>query len=82
MRDGRNRARRISSKGGVGKIENLRREARHDLGKWAECLLAMLGNESQETDAEFIRAFVGAALLAETMHDVRQIKRLLTPKKK
>jgi len=42
----------------------------------------MFGNESQETDAEFIRAFVGAALLAEAMHDVRQIKRLLTPKKK
>jgi len=41
----------------------------------------MLGNESQESDAEFARAFAGATLLAETMHDVRQIKRLLTPKK-
>jgi hypothetical protein len=41
----------------------------------------MLGNESQETDAEFVRAFVGATLFAEAMHDVRQIKRLLTPPK-
>lgn len=41
----------------------------------------MFGNESQETDAEFVRAFAGAVLLAEAMHDVRQIKRLLTPKK-
>lgn len=48
---------------------------------WAECLLAMLGNESQGTDAEAVRALTGASLLAETMHDVRQIKRLLTPKK-
>ena len=76
------RARGIQAKGGFGKIETLRREARHDLGKWAECLLATLGNESQRTDSEFIRAFVGAALVAEMMHDVRQIKRLLTPKDK
>ena len=42
----------------------------------------MLGNESQETDAEYVRAYTGAVLLAEAMHDVRQIKRLLTPKDK
>ena len=44
-------------------------------------MLSMFGNESQETDAEFVRALTGATLLAEAMHDVRQIKRLLTPKK-
>ena len=60
----------------------MRRDARHDLGVWAQCLLAMFGNESQDTDPEFVRAFTGATLLAEAMHDVRQIKRLLTPKKK
>lgn len=42
----------------------------------------MLGNESQETDAEYVRAYTGALLFAEAMHDVRQIKRLLTPKDK
>jgi hypothetical protein len=47
---------------------------------WAECLLAMFGNESQGTDAEVVRALTGASMLAEAMHDVRQIKRLLTPK--
>lgn len=52
------------------------------MGKWAECLLAYVGNETQETDAEHIRAFTGAMLIADMMHDVRQIKRLLTPKKK
>jgi hypothetical protein len=41
----------------------------------------MVGNEAQETDAEFVRAYTGAMLFAEAMHDVRQIKRLLTPKK-
>jgi len=60
----------------------LRREAKADVGKWAECLLAYVGNETQETDAEHIRAFTGAMLIADMMHDVRQIKRLLTPKKK
>jgi hypothetical protein len=44
--------------------------------------LAALGNEAQRTEAETIRAYAGAVLIAETMHDVRQIKRLLTPKKK
>jgi len=41
----------------------------------------MLGNESQRTDAEFIRAFVGATLLAEAMHDLKQIRRALTKKR-
>jgi len=40
----------------------------------------MLGNESQETDAEYVRAFTGATLLAEGINDLRQIKRLLSPK--
>ena len=43
-------------------------------------MLAMFGNESQETDAELVRAFTGALLLAEAMHEVRQIKRSLTKK--
>lgn len=41
----------------------------------------MLGNENQETDAEYVRAYTGAVLFAEAMHDVRQIKRLLTAPK-
>jgi len=40
----------------------------------------MRGTEP-ETDAELIRAHVGAVLMAECMHNVRQIKRLLTPPK-
>jgi len=44
-------------------------------------LLAALGNEDQETDAELIRAQVGAMMLAEVIHDVKQIKRLLSPAK-
>ncbi len=64
-----------------GKITELRRKARRDLGLWASCLLSMLGREDFETDAEYVRAYTGAVLLAEALHDVRQIKRLLTPKK-
>lgn len=45
-------------------------------------MLAMIGNETQSTDAEAVRAWTGAVLFAEMMHDVRQIKRLLTPKDK
>ena len=41
-------------------------------------MLAALGNESQATDAEHIRAMVGAVMMAELIHDVRQIKRLLS----
>ncbi len=44
-------------------------------------MLAALGNGSQDSEAEYVRAFTGAVLFAEAMHDVRQIKRLLTPKK-
>lgn len=61
-----------SSHGGVGgKIGQLRGEARRDLGLTAACLLAALGSEEQETDAEIIRAHTGAIWLAETLHGVR-----------
>lgn len=42
--------------------------------------MAAMGTEDQETDAEYIRAFVGATYIAEATHDVRQIRRLLTLK--
>lgn len=48
---------------------------------YAELLLAMLGNESQATDAERARALAGASLFAEALHDLRQIRRLLSPAK-
>jgi len=44
----------------------------------------MFGDESQAKitdDADAARAFTGALFLAELTHDVRQIKRLLTPAK-
>ncbi len=46
----------------------------------AACLLAALKNETHETDPEHVRSYAGAMLLAELVHDVRQIRRLLTPK--
>lgn len=39
-----------------------------------------MGNESQDTDAEYARAFTGAMYIAETMHDVKNILRALTKK--
>jgi len=38
----------------------------------------MLGFEEHDDDEQYSRAFAGAMLLAETLHDVRQIKRLLS----
>lgn len=52
----------------------LRREARDDAGIAAACLLAALGNEWQETDPEFIRAYTGALLLAEGLQDLRLMR--------
>jgi len=37
-----------------------------------------LGNEEHATDAELVRAVAGASLLAEALHEVRQIRRLLS----
>lgn len=69
---------RVPAEGIGGKIRELRRIARAEYGASAACLLAALGNESQETDAEHVRAMVGAVMMAELIHDVRQIKRLLS----
>lgn len=73
-------ARRRSSAGGGGKIEELRGETRADLGKAAACILAALGNDTHETEPEHIRAMTGAVLMAEGLHTLKQIQRLLTPK--
>ena len=72
---------RLPHRGGVKKIVELRREARGDLGKQAECILAALGNEAQQTDAEFIRAATGAMLIADLMQHVKLIKNSLTKSK-
>ncbi len=81
MRKCRRRACRVPGKGGLGKIDGLRREARENIGVRAECLLSMLGSASQATDDETARAYTGAMFFAEMIHDIRQIKRLLTPAK-
>jgi len=44
-------------------------------------VLAALGTDTHETEAETIRAHVGAILMSEAMHDLRLIRLLLTPKK-
>ena len=49
------------------------------MGLVAACLLAALGTEDQETDAETVRAFTGALWLAETLRDAQQdLRRLRT----
>ena len=58
----------------------LRRQARDDPGIAAACLLAALGNESQETDPEFIRAMVGALILDEAIRDIRVLRKVWTEK--
>ena len=65
---------------GRGKIAELRREAREDLGVAAACLLAALGREGNEdqTDNEFVRAYAGALLIAEGLVELTRIRKLLT----
>lgn len=67
-------------RGGVGKIAELRGEAQRDLGVAAECLLAALGRDFDEsvTDAEMVRAYVGAVLLANGLSELTRIRKLLT----
>jgi hypothetical protein len=46
----------------------------------AACLLAAIGTQDLETDAELARAHAGALLIAEAMHELTLIRKLLTPK--
>lgn len=64
----------------IGKITALRREAHGDLGVAAACLLAAFGAEDFESDAAEARAYVGAILVAEAVHELKNVRRLLTPK--
>lgn len=51
--------------------------ARGDHGVGAACILAALGNDSQETDPEHTRALAGALLIAEATHDLHLLRRLV-----
>lgn len=55
----------------------MRAQARADLGVSAACLLAALGTEQQETDSELARAYVGAVLIAEGLHDIRAQRQMV-----
>ncbi len=68
----------------VGKILELRAEAVRDLGVAAACLLAAFGMEGDETEteAEYLRRYVGALLIAGGLRDLTAIKRLLTAPEK
>lgn len=46
----------------------------------AACLLTMLGSDEHESDPRYVRAYVGAMFLAESIAEIRNIRRLLTPK--
>jgi hypothetical protein len=39
-----------------------------------------MGREEIESDPERARAYVGATILADAIHELRLIRRLLTPK--
>ncbi len=43
--------------------------------------MAALGAEEQETEAEHVRAYVGAILLAEGLAELKSIRRALTQEK-
>jgi hypothetical protein len=44
-------------------------------------LLAALGREEPGTDAEYVRAFTGAVLLADGLQELKTIRKLLTAPK-
>lgn len=50
---------------------------RADIGQAATCLLAALGTENHETDPEYVRAQLGALLLAEGLHDLRLLREMV-----
>lgn len=74
MRPGPAGAREGRHGGPDGKIEALRARAKHSTGIAAECLVAFVGREDDESE-EADRALVGATLLAELLADVRAIRR-------
>jgi hypothetical protein len=74
-------ARRREKRGGLGKIVELRREARGDLGVAAACILAALDKNEQETDEGLARAYAGASMFADGLHELRLIRMALTKDK-
>ena len=52
----------------------LRDEARRDLGRAADLILAVLGRTEIEDDSEHARATAGALLLAEALQDLRLMR--------
>lgn len=51
-----------------------------DEGLAAACVLAALGREALPTDAEHIRAYTGAMLIANAFVELKRIRKALTPK--
>jgi hypothetical protein len=43
-------------------------------------VLAALGREDAPTDAQHVRAFVGALVIVEGLAELRTIRKMLTPK--
>jgi hypothetical protein len=67
--------------GGVGGIERLRRDAEHDHGIAAECLLQLLTFDPQSEDPEErVRSLAGALFIAEGLYDLKALRRALTRK--
>lgn len=58
----------------------LLREAHRDSGIAAECLRSFVLSTGDDDDTDFARALAGAALIAEGLHELRNIRRLLTPR--
>jgi hypothetical protein len=56
----------------------LRAQARHEDGIAATCVLAALGRETRSTDAEQVRAFVGALLIVDIVNELRALRKALT----
>lgn len=56
----------------------LRAETRGDLLASASCLLAAFGTDEQETEAQDLKAQVGALLIAEAIAAIRLIGKALT----
>jgi len=77
MRD----ARRVQSRGGQRKIEELRKLARDEAGVAAACLLAAMGKDVHPTEAATARAYVGALLILECHTELQRIRKALTAPK-
>lgn len=64
--------------GARGGIKRLLGEARRVPGIGGQCILAIA--EQEDDDETYKRRIVGGVLIAEGLHTLKQIQRLLTPK--